>query len=114
MSPQTLESRVEGLEKRVTILEELPARIVDLTSQVSQLRTEMRDEFSAVRHEMRTEFSAVRHEMRTELAAVRHEMAEQIGGLATQMRVLHEDVIGRFALLQEGLSGTPKRRPKKQ
>lgn len=76
----------------MTRLEELPARIDDLTLQVSQLRTEMRAEFSAVRGEM----------------------AEQIGGLATQMRVLHEDVIGRIALLQEGLSGAPKRRPKKK
>jgi hypothetical protein len=96
MPPQTLESRLERLEKRVTRLEQLPGRLDDLTSQVSQLRTEMRAEFSAVRHE----FTAT--------------MAEQVGGLATQMRVLHEDVIGRIALLQEGLSGASKRRPKKK
>ena len=95
-------SVVTALEKRVTRLEELPARIEDLTSQVSQLRTEMRAEFSAVRNEMRTEF-----------ASVRGQMAEQVGGLATQMRVLHEDVIGRIALLQEGRSA-PKRRAKKK
>ena len=49
MSPQTLVRRVEKLEERVTILEELPARIDDLTLQISQLREEMRGEFSAVR-----------------------------------------------------------------
>lgn len=80
------------LKERVTRLDELPGRIDDLTSQVSQLRTEMRAEFSAVRAEM----------------------AEQGGNLATQMRVLHEDVIGRIALLQEGLTGGPKRRSRKK
>ena len=95
MPPQTLESRIVDLEKRVTRLEELPARIDDLTSQVSQLRTEMRAEFSAVRHEF---------------TAALGEMGGQISGLGTQMRVLHEDVIGRIALLHDGLSGTPKRR----
>jgi hypothetical protein len=87
----------------VSRLEELRRRLDDLTSQVSQLRTEMRDEFSAVRAEMRTEFGAVRGEM-----------GEQLGALATQMRVLHEDVIRRIALLQEGLNGPQKRRSRKK
>jgi len=66
----------------VTRLEQLPDRIDGLTSQVSQLRTEMRDEFSAARGEM-----------------------SGLGDrLDTRMRVLHEDVIARIALLQEGLA----------
>jgi hypothetical protein len=92
MMPRKRLNPGESLEKRVTRLEELPARIDDLTSQVSQLRTEMRAEFSAVREEM----------------------TDKIGGLATQMCVLHEDVIERIALLQEGLSGLPKTRPRKK
>ena len=92
MPPQTLESRVEGLEERVTRLEELPGRLDDLTSQVSQLRVEMGDGFSAVRAEM----------------------AGQMGALATQMRILHEDVVGRIGLLQEGLNGPPRRRSRKK
>ena len=70
----------------MTRLEQLPARIDDLTLQVSQLRTEMRGEFSAVRREV-------------------SELADR---LDTRMRVLHEDVIARIALPQEG--HTPAKR----
>ncbi len=91
MPAQIVVSRVEDLETRVTMLEQLPARVDDLTSQASQLRTEMRAELSDVRAEMGAQFSAVRAEM-----------ADQGATLGTQMRVLHEDVIGRLALLQNG------------
>ena len=60
-------------------LEELPARVAAIESQILQFREEVRKEFSAVRTEM-------------------HEMGGQI---LTQMRVLHEDVIGRIELLGE-------------
>ncbi len=102
MPAQIVVSRVEDLETRVTMLEQLPARVDDLTSQVSQLRTEMRAEFSDVRAEMGTGFSEVRAEMGAQFSAVRAEMADQGATLGTQMRVLHEDVIGRLALLQNG------------
>jgi hypothetical protein len=98
MPPQTLVSKVEDLEHRVTRLEELPARIDDLTSQVSQLRVEMRDEFSAVRTEMAAGFAA--GEVKTD-------------GLAVQTRVLHEDVVARIALLHEERPKPPKRTRKK-
>ncbi len=81
---------MEGLERRVTQLEQLPARIDDLTSQVSQLRTEMRGEFSAVRGEMAKQGAALRAE------------------LGALMRVLHEDLVSRLALLQEGQRPRPK------
>ena len=89
-SPPTLASKVEDLDKRVTRLQELPARIDDLTSQVSQLRVEMRAEFSAVRSDIGG-------------------LQIKTDGLAVQMRVLHEDVIARIALLQEGWPKPPKR-----
>ena len=60
-------------------LEELPARVAAIESQILQFREEVRKEFSAVRTEM-------------------HEMGGQI---LTQMRVLHDDVIGRIKLLGE-------------
>jgi len=72
----------------VTQLEQLPDRIDDLTSQVSQLRTEMRAEFSAVRAEL----------------------AERATGV--EMRVLHADVISRLVLLQEGQAPRSKRKPR--
>jgi cell division protein FtsB len=79
--------QVEKLEERVTALEELPARIDDLTSQVLQLRQEMRGEFSAVRTAMR--------ELNDETK--RH------------MLVLHEAIIARLTLIQESANG--KKRP---
>lgn len=124
MSPQTRARRVEGLEERVTILEELPARIDDLTLQISQLREEMRGEFSAVRGEMDSGFAAVRGEMNSGFAALRTEMRagdeetlrmlrEEIRAgdaeIMSQARTLHEDVMARLALMEEG-----GRRPRKK
>ena len=83
----------------MTHLEQLPARIDDLRSQVSQLRTKMDAEFSAVRAEIAEQGAA---------SAARDE------AIGVRMRVLHEDVISRFALLQEGLSARPKRKPRKR
>src|SRR5688500_7711995 len=83
---QPLEARVEALEGRVTELEKLPARIDNLSLQVQHLRVEMRGEFSTVRAD--------------------------ITQVKTEMRVLHEEVISRIALIQEGLPLPPKRRKK--
>jgi uncharacterized alpha-E superfamily protein len=88
MQPQSLAARVERLERRVTILEELPARVDALTLQVSQLREEMHVEFSAIRTEIRTGDQEIMN----------------------QMRVLYEDMNAKLALIQEGL---PTRRPRR-
>ena len=82
--PQDLEKRVEILEDRLDLLEELPARVAGLESQVVQLRDEMRAEFSAVRTELRQEIRA--------------------GDQGTQrlMRVLHEEVLARIETLGRG------------
>ena len=103
MPPQPIESRVTSLERRVTELEQLPARIDDLTSQVSQLRAEMRGEFSAVRAELRREMAE-----QGAASAARDE------ALGIQMRMLHEDVVSRFTLLQEGLPAQPRRKTRKK
>jgi phosphoglycerate-specific signal transduction histidine kinase len=137
--PQPLESRVEDLERRVTNLEQLPARVDNLASQILHLRTEMHVEFSAVRTEaggrdktlrqvIAEQATALRQEMvdqgselRQEIAVLRQEMVEQgaglhakIDGLATHMRVLHEEVIARIALLGETSPRTRSRRRKNQ
>ena len=126
MATQTIEKRVERLERRVTNLERLPERMDRVESQIVQLRTEMHDEFSAVRDDLAAlhtklaatdqEFVAVRQEIRASGDGVKLELWEEIraGDEETQrlMRVLHEDVIGRFALLTEGRvpGGRRKRR----
>ena len=104
MATQTIEKRVERLERRVTNLERLPERMDRVESQIVQLRTEMHDEFSAVRDEIRTAGEGVKRELREEI----HSGDEETRRL---MRVLHEDVISRFALLQEG--GNPRHKRKR-
>ena len=97
----------------------------DTAAEFAAVRGEMKAEFGAVREEMRTEFAAVREEMRTEFAMARSEMAVEFTRIKEeiksgddetrrQMRVLHEDVVARIALLQEGLNGRSRsRRPRK-
>jgi hypothetical protein len=105
MPDANLERRVAILEENMKQLEEVPARVTALESQIVQLRTEMHHEFSAVRTEMRTEFSAVRAEMHSEFSAVRGEMRSEFSVVRAEMRVLHEEVMSRLALLQERGAG---------
>ena len=77
---------MEILEKKVEVLERLPARVEAMELQILQLRDEVRVEFSAMRQEMRTGDEETRR----------------------YMRVLHEEVISRIATIQEG------RRPRKR
>ena len=52
MPPETIENRVDHLERRMTDMETLPDRITAIESQIVQLRAEMRVEFSTVREEI--------------------------------------------------------------
>ena len=74
-------------EHFVTRLQEHPARIDDLPSQISQGGIEMRAEFSALRADMAT---------------------------AREMRALHQEVIRRLALLQEAVTRAKRKSRKKQ
>ena len=116
MSPQTLVRRVEKLEERVTILEELPARIDDLRLQISQLRDEMRGEFSAVRGEMNSGFAALREEMRAGDDETRRVLGDEIRAgdaeVMSHARALHEDVISRLTLMQQGATGRKRTAPR--
>lgn len=81
-APLRVEQRLTALEARMTALEQLPARMDRLATEMVELRSEMRDEF----------------------AAVRGELAARIEDSRRETRVLHEDVIGRIAVLGEGLT----------
>ena len=101
MRSQSIESRVEAVESRLTMLEELPARVDRIELQIAQLRIELRDEFSAIRDEIRAGDEETRRALRAD-----------IQDLGTQMRVLHEDVLSKFALFEEGR--TPRQRSRKR
>lgn len=93
MPRQTIENRVETLERRVTAVEELPGRMDRLEVQIVQLRAEMHDEFSAIREEIRAGDENV-------LATV----SARIDDARREARVLHEDAIARIAVIGEGLA----------
>ena len=117
MAPQSVATRVEGLEGRVTQLEKLPRRIDRIESQIVRLRTEMHDEFSAVRTEMREGFAAVRTEIRSGDEETRRELREEIrsGDEETRryMRVLFEEYVGRLKLVGEAGGIKRAKSPKK-
>jgi hypothetical protein len=117
-----LTARVENLEKRVELLEALPARISAVGLQIVQLRSEMHEQFSAVRSDLegfraesQSGIHAVRNELRAEIKAacdeVRSDLRAEIraGDEETRryMRVLHEEVLARLAMIDEG---RPRRR----
>lgn len=110
MQERSIVERVEILERTVEALETLPDRVTRVELQLVQLRDEMRGEFSAIRGEMGVGFAAIRGaggEGLT-LAALRADIREGDEETRRYMRVLHEDVIARLALIQEG------RRPRKK
>ena len=83
-------------------LERLPERMTALASQIVQLRTEMRDESSAIRQEVRAGDEETRRVLRAEMRAGDEETR-------TLMRVLHEDVVNRIALIGEVRRPSKKR-----
>jgi len=132
MPPETFVGRVESLESRVIVLEQLPEKLDALALQISQMRNEMRGEFSALRSEIRTGDEETRRVLRDEIRAgdeetrrilrdeiragdeeTRRVLRDEIRAGDEESRrnalVLHEDVISRIALMQEGTRGETKR-----
>ena len=70
------------------------------------LRGEMASLGDTLRSEMTVRFGSVREDM----ATFRAEMIAGDEENRRQMRVLHEDVVGRFALLHEALPQRSRRR----
>jgi hypothetical protein len=94
------------LERTVESLQHLPGRIRALESQLQRFENEIRGEFSALRagiggttHALRAEIRAgdkeTRQVLRTEIRAGDKETQQQ-------MRVLHEEVLARIAMLHRG------------
>lgn len=112
MPAPTLARRVEILEEKVDALATLPNRV----TQVEARLTALTDEFVSFRSEVRERFDNVDNRFESvnkrfdnvdgkfgsvdkQFQAVREEIRE----VGRHMRVLHEDVISRIALLQEGV-----------
>ena len=91
MARESLEKRMDRLERRVEILERLPDRVTAVESQIVLLRDEMRSEFSAVR---------------ADAVETRRVLTERMESLfdanERHMRLLHEDLVERIARMGEG------------
>ena len=79
MSAESLAIRMDGLERRVEILEQLPERVTALEVQIVELRDEMRSEFSATRAMIRAGdegvITTLREEIRTGDEVYAHDTA---------------------------------------
>ena len=98
MPNKSLEERMDNLERRVEVLEQLPDRVTALETQIVLLRDEMRSEFSATRQELREEIRAGDEETRRELTKQMHDLFE---ASERHMRVLHEDLVQRISTIAE-------------
>lgn len=115
MPSQPLVKRVDRLEMRVTALEQLPERVDELASQISHLRNEMRVEFSAIRTEIRDGDAHVIRDLEAKISSgdeetrrvLRQEIHESHDDLGRQMRMLHEDVVERLKVMQDGRPAPP-------
>jgi hypothetical protein len=95
MSRESLEARVDRLERRMDLLEQVPRRMDALEAQIVQLREEMRSEFSAIRGEMRAGDEQTRR-------VLSKEMRDLFEANETHMRVLYEDLVQRIATIKGG------------
>ena len=106
MPPQPLATRVERLEQRMTALEELPARVEALESQIVQLRGEMHGEFAALRTEMRAADEETRRVLCEELGKSRDELIGQFRGeLRGEIGQLRDDLRGEIGQVRDDLGG---------
>lgn len=81
--PAPLEDRLQRLETRMTALEQLPERMDQMELQLVELRGDV--------------------------AASRDELRAGIDDTRREMRVLHEDVLERIAVIGEGLTTLSER-----
>jgi predicted nucleic acid-binding Zn-ribbon protein len=84
----SVEERLTSVEGRLTSVEGRLTSVEGRLTSVEGRLTTLNDEFVSFRAEVRAEFGAVR---------------EHIQDTRREMHVLHEDVISRIALLQEGI-----------
>jgi len=94
----------------VSELEQLPARVAELGSQIAQLRSEMLEEFSAIRLDVadRVTLAQFREEtagIREELGVIRGELRAIRGnGAGQSLANLHEEIVALRGPGGEGLT----------
>ena len=94
-----------------------------LRQEMSELKDGLRQEMSELKDGLRQEMSELQDGLRQEMRELNEETRRELGGriddLGTHMRVLHEEVLSRIALLGEHMNGRrltrhpPARQPRK-
>jgi hypothetical protein len=96
----------------VDALSQLPDRVSAVETRLADLQ----GEFVSFRAEVRGEFARINDRLASvdaRFAAVRKEIRDGDEETRRQMRVLHEEVIARLALIQEGRSSAKPPSPPK-
>jgi hypothetical protein len=115
MAPESLRVRVDRLEKRVEILEQLPDRVSALESQIVLLRDEMRSGFSATqasdeetRRVLTEQMDSLSEVLRKQMVSLSDVLSERMMSLfdanERHMRLLHGDLVQRIATIRESRS----------
>ena len=98
--------RIEILEGDVNALRQLPEQVSAVAADLAALRgdfTQLRGDVTQVQGDV----AQLKRDMRLEFAAVRDEIRAGDEETRSQMRILHEEVISRLALLAEGRKNAP-------
>lgn len=104
MPPRTIEKRVEDLEIAMSNLSTLPAQVASLEQQFLQFRDEVRGEFSTIRSEFRGEMQEMGATLRGEIQEMGTALRGEIHDARNHAQILHEELIARISLIQEGFS----------
>lgn len=112
MPGQSIESRVEVLEARVTMHEELPARMDRLESQIMQLRAENSEEHSALRRELVDLGVRMERLLDERFAGVGARMEQLLEEQKRHTGVLFEEALSRIAAMNDARPRPSSRRRK--
>jgi hypothetical protein len=106
--PMPLVRRIEILEGDVNALRQLPDRVSAVAADLAAVRgdvTQLQGDVTRLQGDvtrLQGDVTELKRDMHTEFAAVRDEIRTGDEETRRQMRILHEEVISRLALLGEG------------
>ena len=80
----------------------------EMSDGFSAIRGELKDGLVGVRTDLRAEMAEMKTELRDDIAGLGRDMTSQIIETQRQMRVLHEQVIERIALIGEARRPRPE------
>jgi hypothetical protein len=102
LSTQILQSRRENDDAHSAMRTEFSLSMSALRSEFLVMRTDVAGEFSAMRAEVAGQFSATQAVTLSRFEKLETALADGLDETRRFMRVLHEDVLSRIALLGEG------------